>query len=135
MSMNESVSYLKGLAEGLDIDKSTKEGKLLTAMIDVLSDMAEELGDVEEVYDELSELVDDIDEDLGELEDDFYGEDEEDDDGEIYEVTCPNCGETLRMDESVVMSGDIECPNCGQKMELDLDCCDDEDCDCEDCKH
>lgn len=46
MSMMESVSYLKGLAEGLGIDDSTKEGKLLSAIVDVLDDMAAEIADI-----------------------------------------------------------------------------------------
>ena len=47
MSMGESVSYLKGLAEGLNIDKSTSEGKLLLAIVDVLDDMAAEIAEIE----------------------------------------------------------------------------------------
>lgn len=135
MSMNESVAYLKGLAEGLDIDTATKEGKLLTAMIDVLDEMAASITDVEEVCDELDELVDTIDEDLGSLEEDFYGadddEDDDDFDGDLYEVTCPSCGDTLYLDEGTLLEGDMDCPNCGQKLEFDLDgCCDDENCGC-----
>ena len=72
MSMMESVSYLKGLAEGLGIDDSTKEGKLLSAIVDVLDDMAAEIADIEETADEQAELLDIIDEDLGSLEEDVY---------------------------------------------------------------
>ena len=36
MEISEKVAYLKGLAEGLALDTDTKEGKLLTAIIDVL---------------------------------------------------------------------------------------------------
>ena len=79
MSMMESVSYLKGLAEGLGIDDSTKEGKLLSAIVDVLDDMAAEIADIEETADEQAELLDIIDEDLGSLEEDFYGDGVEDD--------------------------------------------------------
>ena len=88
--MMESVSYLKGLAEGLGIDDSTKEGKLLSAIVDVLDDMAAEIADIEETADEQAELLDIIDEDLGSLEEDFYGDGEEDDecgcDDDLYEV-------------------------------------------------
>lgn len=134
MSMNESVAYLKGLAEGLDIDTTTKEGKLLMAIIDVLEEMAETVNDIEEVVDENTELIDALDEDLSTLEDDIYGDDEDDDDEAIYEVTCPNCGDTICLDEETLLEGDMECPNCGQKLEFDLDdcdcCCEDDDCDC-----
>ena len=67
MSMMESVCYLKGLAEGLGIDDSTKEGKLLSAIVDVLDDMAAEIADIEETAYEQAELLDIIDEDLGSL--------------------------------------------------------------------
>ena len=144
MSMNESVAYLKGLAEGLDLDVSTKEGKLLTAILDVLGEMAEEINEIEETCDEQQELLETLDEDLGSLEEDFYEDEDEDDDeccGDLYEVTCPSCGDTVYLDEDMLLEGDMECPNCGQKLEFDLEGCDC-GCGCEDeggcdcgCKH
>lgn len=134
MSMNESVAYLKGLAEGLDIDKTSKEGKLLTAIIDVLDEMACTVNEVEDTCNEYGELLDALDEDLGSLEEDFYDEDDEDD-GDLYEVTCPNCGDTVYLDEDTLLEGDMDCPNCGQKLEFDLDCCCDDECGCEECGH
>lgn len=144
MSMMESVSYLKGLAEGLGIDDSTKEGKLLSAIVDVLDDMAAEIEEIEETADEQAELIDIIDEDLGSLEEDFYEEDDEDDcdccdDGDLYEVTCPTCGDEIYLDEDMLLEGDTVCPNCGEKLEFDFDGCDcgceDDDCDCGCCDH
>lgn len=149
MSMVESVAYLKGLAEGLEIDSTKKEGKLLAAIIDVLSDMATSITDVEEICDELDELVGIIDEDLGSLEEDFYEEDDDDDDfeteDELYEVTCPSCKTVVYLDEDMILDGETSCPECGQKLEFDLDdCCCGDDCDCDDegghdcscgCKH
>lgn len=143
MSMMESIAYLKGLAEGLEIDETSKEGKLLLAIVNVLDEMAESISDIEDVCEEFDELIDIIDEDLGDLENDFYGlSDEEDDDDEdldcddLYEVTCPNCEDVIYLDEDMLLEGDIDCPNCGQKLEFDLDACDcgceDDDCDCED---
>ena len=38
--LNEKVSYLRGLAEGLGLDENTNEGKLFTHIIDILDDMA-----------------------------------------------------------------------------------------------
>ena len=48
MTISEKVAYLKGLAEGLNLDTDSKEGKLIAAIIDVLDDMAEKFADVEE---------------------------------------------------------------------------------------
>ena len=43
MEITEKVAYLKGLAEGMELDTNKKEGKLLAAMIDVLEDIPLEL--------------------------------------------------------------------------------------------
>ena len=39
--MKEKAAYLKGLIDGLGIDESTKEGKVIKAMSELLSEMAE----------------------------------------------------------------------------------------------
>ena len=55
MEIMEKVAYLKGLAEGMELDTEKKEGKLLAAIIDLLEDMALEIEDLwdgeEELYD------------------------------------------------------------------------------------
>lgn len=138
MSMLEKVSYLKGLADGLDINKDSSEGKLLLAIVDVLGEMAEEVTAIGDTCDELDELVDILDEDLGNLEEDFYEdcdcdcEDDEELDDDLYEVTCPKCDDTVYLTEDMILEGSIECPNCGEEIEFDLSgcCCDDDDCDC-----
>lgn len=133
MSIAERVAYLKGLAAGLDIDTTTKEGKLFGAIIDVLEEMSSEILDLNDQCDELNELVDVIDEDLGQVESDFYeefDEDEDDDDFEdddLYEVVCPSCKSAVYLDEEMLLDGEIDCPECGQKLEFDMDDC---DCDC-----
>ena len=40
MTIAEKVAYIKGLAEGSKISSESKEGKVLTAIIDVLEDIA-----------------------------------------------------------------------------------------------
>ncbi|MBQ4153246.1 MAG: hypothetical protein IJD11_02725, partial [Oscillospiraceae bacterium] len=103
MNITERVAYLKGLMNGLDIDAASKEGKLFSAILEVLDEMALSIVDVEEAYDELQEVVDAIDEDLGELENDFYDEDDDCDcdccdDEEEYEIVCPSCGDAIYVD-------------------------------------
>ena len=39
MKLGEKVSYLKGLIDGLDINESTKEGKVIARIADILQDM------------------------------------------------------------------------------------------------
>ena len=121
MTITEKVAYLKGLMEGLDLDKTTKEGKVIAAMADILDDLALTVADN-------CDQIDAIDEDLEALEEyvyeDFDFEDDdyddifgEDDAGE-YEFECPNCHEVVFIDESVFEEGkEIECPNCGAKLE------------------
>ena len=140
MSILESVAYLKGLAEGLDVNETTKEGKLLLAIVNVLDEVAESINDIEDVCQEFDELIDVMDEDLGDLEDDFYGCDDDDDcdcddEDSLYEVTCPKCSDKIFLDEEMLIDGEIPCPNCGEKLEFDLEGCNcgddcDDDCSC-----
>ncbi|NMA25835.1 MAG: hypothetical protein GX936_09245, partial [Clostridiales bacterium] len=46
MTVLEKAAYLKGLAEGLNLDTETKEGKLISAIIDTLADIADELDEL-----------------------------------------------------------------------------------------
>ena len=76
----QRVSYLQGLADGLGVDESTKEGKLLIQIIEVLGEFAEVLEEVVEEQRDLEEYVNYIDEDLSDVEDEIYDLDEYDDD-------------------------------------------------------
>ena len=139
MTISEKVAYLKGLAEGLNIDtEKSKEGKLISVMIGILEEIGMSIEDLEENTEALGEEIDAISDDLADVEKAVF-EDEDDED------ECPNCGETLVIDESVLDEGVIQCPNCKQKFALDLSddcCCGDEDeddcgcgCGCEDHDH
>ena len=129
MKNTERVSYIRGLAEGLELDENKKEVKVLNAIIDLLDDMALSLSEMEDNLNDMADQIDAVDEDLGTLEDDFYddGEEEEEDedggDGDdecYYEVTCPNCHQTVCLSEDVVQNGQMDCPNCGEPLEFDL---------------
>ena len=132
MEITEKVAYLKGLAEGMELDTEKKEGKLLAAIIDVLDDIALELQDIEDEQAELSEGLDAVSDDLEDVEDvvfedwdedddeDEYEEDELDEDEDCYATTCPTCEETIYFDESVLEDGEVICPNCGEKLEFDM---------------
>ena len=76
MDICEKVAYIKGLAEGLALDDSTKEGKVLAAVIDVLGDITNEICEIEDGCDELMEQLDAVDEDLSTVEDIVYGDDD-----------------------------------------------------------
>ncbi len=95
MNITEKVAYLKGLAEGLQLDSKSKEGKLLLAMVDVLDDIAYTVADLEDEVAQLNELTEELDEDLSELESFCYDEEDEDEDDDLdafdeddfYEIT------------------------------------------------
>lgn len=134
MGITEKVAYLKGLAEGLSLDKDSKEGKLFAAIIDVLDDMALEIEDMQELQMELSEGLDAVSDDLEDIEDIVYEEWDEDDDEDeedeedeeeedsedCYATTCPTCEEEIFFDESILEEGEVICPNCGERLEFDL---------------
>jgi len=134
MTTAEKVAYLKGLIEGAEIDTSTKEGKMLSVVVDILEDLA---FDVEDIHDELAEFEDGLDavsEDLADVEDLLFGDDEDDEDFDdededeeldtegltLYEAQCPTCGEFVTFEESVLEQGGIVCPNCGESLEFEL---------------
>lgn len=149
MKLTEKMAYLQGLMEGIEIDTSTKEGKILAKMSEVMNEIVIYVDDLQSQVDELSELCEEIDEDLGDLEREVYEIDDDDcdcgcdcddcdcdcdddedcdcdcgcdDDEELYEVVCPECGETTVIGEDTLNSvTEIECPNCGTSLEFDLD--------------
>lgn len=131
--LSEEVAYLRGLAEGLEIESETKEGKMICKIIDVLENLTDTLDDMQEDYDELVEYVESVDEDLSDVEDILYEEDDDedyDDEDELsyIEMECPNCGDLVDIDEELLFddSVDVICPNCQAiilSSEEDEDCC------------
>ena len=89
MTTSEKVAYLKGLAEGLGIDKETKEGRVLGAIMDILEDMAHDIEDLEENAWELGEAIDQVSDDLADIEDIVYDVDDDDDDDD--DEDCCGC--------------------------------------------
>lgn len=153
MDICEKISYIKGLAEGLSLDDSTKEGKILLALIDLLGDITEEICEIEDGCDELLEQIDAVDEDLASLEEIIYDDDDEcgcgcgcgsdcdcgcqdgeectcgcDCDDEVYEIECPVCNNIIYLDAEMLEEVGMVCPNCGTDLEFDFDC--DDDCGC-----
>ena len=116
MDICEKIAYINGLTEGLDLDKTTKEGKILAAVIELLEDITEEICQIEDACDDMSEQLDAVDEDLARLEDVIYDDDcdccdcdcDDDcdcgccDDEELYEIECPNCHDTIYLDYDMI---------------------------------
>ena len=130
MTISEKVAYLKGLAEGLDLDtEKSKEGKIISVMIGILEEIGLSIEDLEENALALGEEIDVLSDDLADVEaivfDDEDEEYEDEDDEEEYdddwfEVECPSCDEVLVVDEDALEEGYIKCPNCESEYSLDL---------------
>lgn len=147
MTLTEKAAYIKGLVDGLELDESTKEAKIIKALVDIVDDITLSLADAEDdiavladEIDEIEEHLNAVDVDLAEVEDILYEEYEDDDDFDDdfdcdfdcdscdgcdeyddafeYEVECPDCGEVFCFDESVFEDDEpLTCPNCGMVID------------------
>ena len=131
MDTTESLGYLKGLIEGLDLGDNKKETKVFSAIVDVLSNLVEDMTDGVEM---LADQVDAVDEDLADLEEYVYDDYDEcdcddccDDDEEEFEVECPLCNTPFTVDAETALNGSVPCPNCGEMLEFEVEEADDED--------
>lgn len=79
MTISEKSAYLKGLMDGLKLDTESNEGKMISAIVDLLGDVTQRLSDVEETTIAISDELDEIEEDLDAIEDYILDEDDEDD--------------------------------------------------------
>ena len=144
MTISEKAAYLKGLMDGLNLDTEKAEGKMISAIVDLLGDVTKRLTDVEETTIAISDELDEIEEDLDAIEDFILDEDEDDfddeddydfdddedfedegfdfgdDDSIIYEVKCA-CGNVINFDEETLESGSIVCDECGENLEFTFD--------------
>lgn len=86
MKLTEKIAYMKGLLDGMELDGTTKEGKAILQMAEVMEEMGVYIDDLQSQIDELTELCDLLDHDLGEVETDLYGDDDDfDDDDDDFE--------------------------------------------------
>lgn len=141
MNISEKVAYIKGLAEGLALDKESKEGKLFAAIIDILDDIAL-------LTDDLTEQIDSVDEDLAALEEFIYDDDdfcdgdcedcdgcddldEYDDEDPVFEYQCPVCQKCSTFDGLLLLEAgpEMKCEHCGTPIDIEtlFDFEDDED--------
>lgn len=139
MDILEKCAYIKGLAEGLNLDATKPEGKVLTAIIELLSDICNTVADMDDEVATLGDYIEEIDHDLGDVEEYIYEEecdceceddcdccdceddcddcdcccDEDCDDCDYMEAMCPHCNETICFDNELDPE-DLICPACGK---------------------
>ena len=139
MKVTEKAAYLKGLADGLDVDVTTKEGKLIAALIDLCGALAEKVDEMDKDIETLNDYVEELDHDLGDVEEVLLDATDDDEcdgecgccefsddcdfaDEETYELECPGCGETICFDADLDPE-DLACPACGKKISLKIEDC------------
>jgi len=144
MTLTERTAYIKGLCEGMGLDKKdTPEAKIINALIELCEEITLEIEDIEYDIGELADYCEELDEDLGDVEEVLVDMDDEDwdecdcdcdcddcdcegdcddcdcdccfDDEDYFEIICPSCGETVCFDESV-NSEELTCPACGAEI-------------------
>lgn len=137
MSISEKCAYIKGLAEGLNLDSSKPEARLISELIGLMEDIIDELDDIEEDIEELEEYVEELDHDLGDVESYVFecddecdccdGDDDECDCGCHYEdcENCDGCDEDCECEDcdGCLMEEyyEAQCPNCGETICFDVD--------------
>ena len=137
MSMMEKAMYLKGLCDGLEPDTTTKEGKLIAALLDMVTEMAAEMDDMQAEICELKDYCEELDEDLGDVEEvlldlDDEDEDEDFDDDDDFECDgdCAGCDfdcgfndedddDFFGEDEDEDEYFEVICPACGDVINFD----------------
>ena len=144
--VSKKVAYLKGMAEGMDLNEDTLQNRLILLMLEALEEISEELEAIEARQDEAEQYIDELDSDLGDVEEFLFAdEDEEDedcccghhhhhfdedeeedeeydeeDDGEgidFIEYECPHCKTSVYYDqEAFDLEAEHLCPECGKEL-------------------
>lgn len=133
--LESKIAYLRGLAEGMEVSGSSREGRVIVEIIQLLDDMNSELKELHVRVEETEDYTEAIDEDLEDLELLLY-----EDDDDLYEMV-EDCEEhqarnqsndqfyDLDDDEEAYMfeagketefdsSYEIECPTCQEVIFL-----------------
>lgn len=134
MNITERSAYIKGLAEGLGLDASKPETKVLNALLELVSELSEKVAGLEHENETLNSYIEEIDEDLGSVEELLFETDDEEDEDEDEEddeednedscdLDCAHCShpEDCEDDEDDEEDGFrcLMCPSCGEKIYFD----------------
>ena len=98
MTITEKAAYIKGLVDGMELDESAKETKIIKALVDIIDDMALSIADAEDDIAVLADEIDDIEEhleavdvDLADVEDIVYDEYDDEDFDDDCDFDCDCC--------------------------------------------
>ena len=124
-NLTDRAAYLRGLADGMELDLNKNEHKLLNEMLELMDEMAQKISELDNDIGELGEYMEDVDADLGMLEEIVLDEDDDDccdcDD-------CDGCCDDDDFEDDEFDDGQLcfECPNCGKTVTISADDIDDE---------
>ncbi len=153
MTIVEKAAYLKGLADGLGMDPQSRDGKLWSALNDLLGDIARKLEEHEAGLDAHEKTLDEVYEELIYLQEvtlpedeltDYDEDDYEDDEDEellykpslhLYEGGEDEDAPEEDEDEEEYEGGlyDVTCPGCGETITVDEDTLDQGSIRCPNC--
>lgn len=114
----KQVAYLAGLREGLGLDETTREGKLLAGLLEAFQAVQEDLAELAAHGQYLEDYVNELEDRLQELEGIFFEDDDQE--GELYEFLCPSCREVFLVTGDITVDDEtleIVCPHCGHRLE------------------
>ncbi len=122
-NLGKRVGYLKGLLEGMDLDKDTANGKLMVGIVELLGDLSDRVEALDELMNDLNDYVESIDDDLSELEgergaDDFMEDDEDEDYDDAFgsgedQLHLLHPAEAAEDDGEEALAGNL-CPKCSR---------------------
>lgn len=125
MDLVQKAAYIKGLIDGLKLDKQNDQNKVIMAMADLLEEMTENIDELNMNTDEIFDEIDALDDAVANLENGEFDLSEE-----AYEAKCPVCGNEFLIEEDQ-LENDIVCPECGKNLEIDFECGCGENCNCD----
>ena len=147
-NLSKKVGFLKGLMEGMDIDKESANGKLMAGIVDLLGSLSDRVETMDELLDDLNDYVESIDDDLAELEGERGDDDEDfnfldDDEDEDFDDAFGDGEDKLHLLRPGEEPGDADkqpdalagklCPKCSKMFFTALDDDDDDEYICPHC--
>lgn len=145
-SVQERISYVKGLADGLELFQNKKEGRFYSELLEVITDLNHSVIGINNRLSSLEEYVEAIDEDLNDIEWDYYEEDSEEsegffmdeladdqedgatmingeiDDEVYYQIICPHCNEVVMFNDNLFTQDEdkqVICPKCNELLTIE----------------
>ena len=117
--LEKRISYLRGLADGFQVEETSREGKILAGMIEVMDELTSEVKAIYRRLEETEEYVEAVDEDLNDVELFLFDEDddlyEDVDDDDLYDVaySLDDDDEYYDLDDDEDPAVfETECPTC-----------------------